>query len=260
MNDLISTYLNKSGFLSYFEFDEDDNTRLNKDLAASLNSYLTNMFSGPSDSDMITYIRNSHFSFVPVDNDIEKEMSSLSEHFAKPKFVHIAIDGKKLNDNIYYCKGAAGLSELYYSIKKYNKEILFDFFTRVEISHYTKEEADKYNEDYVKYNYKGDKRKVGQKYLKETAVIINLRTGEEVNIEIPKWSRGYIVYGKYYKPIDKYELYSLETGEKIFEYGYASPIETKEHVIFSSKDNSAYSSKGKAILLNKETGNISYID
>lgn len=260
MNDLISTYLNNGGFLSYFEFDEDDNTRLNKDLAASLNSYLTNMFSGPSDNDMITYIRNSHFSFVPVDNDIEKEMSSLSEHFAKPKFVHIAIDGKKLNDNIYYCKGAAGLSELYYSIKEYNKEILFDFFTRVEISHYTKEEADKYNEDYVKYNYKGDKRKVGQKYLKETDVIINLRTGEEVNIEIPKWSRGYIVYGKYYKPIDKYELYSLETCEKIFEYGYASPIETKEHVIFPSKDNSAYSSKGKAILLNKETGNISYID
>ena len=257
MNDLISTYLNNGGFLSYFEFNEDG---LNKDLAASLNSYLTNMFSGPSDNDMITYIRNSHFSFVPVDNDIEKEMSSLSEHFAKPKFVHIAIDGKKLNDNIYYCKGATGLSELYYSIKKYNKEVLFDFFTRVEISHYTKEEADKYNEDYVKYNYKGDKRKVGQKYLKETEVIINLKTGEEVSLEIPKWSRGYIVYGKYYKPIDKYELYSLETCEKIFEYGYASPIETKEHVIFPSKDNSAYSSKGKAILLNKETGNISYID
>ena len=257
MNDLISTYLNNKGFLSYFEFNED---ALNKDLAASLNSYLTNMFSGPSDNDMITYIRNSHFSFVPVDNDIEKEMSSLSEHFATPKFVHIAIDGKKLNDNIYYCKGAAGLSELYYSIKKYNKEILFDFFTRVEISHYTKEEADKYNEDYVKYNYKGDKRKVGQKYLKETDVIINLRTGEEVNIEIPKWSRGYIVYGKYYKPIDKHELYSLETCEKIIEYGYASPIETKEHVIFPSKDNFEYSSKGKAILLNKETGNISYID
>ena len=257
MNDLISTYLNNGGFLSYFEFDED---ALNKDVLISLNSYLTNMFSGPSDNDMITYIRNSHFSFVPVDNDIEKEMSSLSKHFAKPKFVHIAIDGKKLNDNIYYCKGAAGLSELYYSIKKYNKEILFDFFTRVEISHYTKEEADKYNEDYVKYNYKGDKRKVGQKYLKETDVIINLRTGEEVNIEIPKWSRGYIVYGKYYKPMDKHELYSLETGEKIIEYGYASPIETKEHVIFPSKDNFEYSSKGKAILLNKETGNISYID
>ena len=257
MNDLISTYLNNGGFLSYFEFDED---ALNKDVLTSLNSYLTNMFSGPSDNDMITYIRNSHFSFAPINNDIEKEMTSLSKHFAKPKFVHIAIDGKKLNDNIYYCKGAAGLPELYYSIKKYNKEILFDFFTRVEISHYTKEEADKYNEDYVKYNYKGDKRKVGQKYLKETDVIINLRTGEEVNIEIPKWSRGYIVYGKYYKPIDKHELYSLETGEKIFEYGYASPIETKEHVIFPSKDNFEYSSKGKAILLNKETGNISYID
>ena len=257
MNDLISTYLNNGGFLSYFEFDED---ALNKDVLTSLNSYLTNMFSGPSDNDMITYIRNSHFSFAPINNDTEKEMSSLSKHFAKPKFVHIAIDGKKLNDNIYYCKGAAGLSELYYSIKKYNKEILFDFFTRVEISHYTKEEADKYNEDYVKYNYKGDKRKVGQKYLKETDVIINLRTGEEVNIEIPKWSRGYIVYGKYYKPIDKHELYSLETGEKIFEYGHASPIETKEHVIFPSKDNFEYSSKGKAILLNKEAGNISYID
>ena len=174
--------------------------------------------------------------------------------------MHIAIDGKKLNDNIYYCKGAAGLPELYYSIKKYNKEILFDFFTRVEISHYTKEEADKYNEVYVKYNYKGVNRKVGQKSLKETDVIINLRTGEEVNIEIPKWSRGYIVYGKYYTPMDKHELYSLETGKKIFEYGYASPIETKEHVIFPSKDNFEYSSKGKAILLNKETGNISYID
>lgn len=47
---------------------------------------------------------------------------------------------------------------------------------------------------------------------------------------------------------------------KIIEYGYASPIETKEHVIFPSKDNFEYSSKGKAILLNKETGNISYID
>ena len=257
MNDLISTYLNNGGFLSYFEFDED---ALNKDVLTSLNSYLTNMFSGPSDNDMITYIRNSHFSFAPINNDIEKEMSSLSKHFAKPKFVHIAIDGKKLNDNIYYCKGVAGLSELYYNIKKYNKETLFEFFTRVEISHYTKEEADKYNEDYVKYNYKGDKRKVGQKYLKETDVIINLRTGEEVNIEIPKWSRGYIVYGKYYKPIDKHELYSLETCEKIIEYGYASPIETKEHVIFPSKDNFEYSSKGKAILLNKETGNISYID
>ena len=190
MNDLISTYLNNGGLLSYFEFDED---ALNKDVLTSLNSYLTNIFSGPSDNDMITYIRNSHFSFVPINNDIEKEMSSLYEHFAKPKFVHIAIDGKKLNDNIYYCKGAAGLSELYYSIKKYNKEILFDFFTRVEISHYTKEEADKYNEDYVKYNYKGDKRKVGQKYLKETDVIINLRTGEEVDIEIAKWRQGYIV-------------------------------------------------------------------
>lgn len=259
MTDLISTYLNNGRFSSYFEFDVNDNPTLNKDVLTSLNSYLTNMFSGPSDNDMITYIRNSHFSFVPINNDIEKEMSSLSEHFAKPKFVHIAIDGKKLNDNIYYCKGA-GLTELYYNIKKYNKEILFEFFTRVEISHYTKEEADKYNEDYVKYNYKGDKRKVGQKYLKETEIIINLKTGEEVSLEIPKWSRGYIVYGKYYKPIDKHELYSLETCEKIFEYGYASPIETKEHVIFPSKDNYAYSSKGKAILLNKETGNISYID
>lgn len=259
MTDLISTYLKNGGFTSYFEFDVNDNPTLNKDVLTSLNSYLTNMFSCPSDSDMITYIRNSHFSFVPVDNDIEKEMSPLSEHFAKREFVHIAIDGKKLNDNIYYCHGA-GLTELYYNIKKYNKEILFEFFTRVEISHYTKEEADKYNEDYVKYNYKGDKRKVGQKYLKETEVIINLKTGEEVSLEIPKWSRGYIVYGKYYKPIDKYELYSLETSEKILEYGYASPIETKEHVIFPSKDNSAYSSKGKAILLNKETGNISYID
>lgn len=124
MNDLISTYLNNDGFLSYFEFDED---ALNKDVLTSLNSYLTNMFSGPSDNDMITYIRNSHFSFAPINNDIEKEMSSLSKHFVKPKFVHIAIDGKKLNDNIYYCKGAAGLPELYYSIKKYNKEILFDF-------------------------------------------------------------------------------------------------------------------------------------
>lgn len=259
MTDLISTYLNNGVFSSYFEFDENDNPTLNKDVLTSLNSYLTNMFPGPSDSDMVTYIRNSHFSFVPVDNNIEKEMSSLSEHFAKPEFVHIAIDGKKLNDNIYYCHGS-GLTELYYSIKKYNKESLFEFFTRVEISHYTKEEADKYNEDYVKYNYKGDKRKVGQKYLKETDVIINLQTGEEVNIEMPKWSRGYIVYGKYYKPIDKYELYSLETSEKILEYGYASPIETKEHVIFPSKDNYEYSSKGKAILLNKETGNISYID
>lgn len=240
MNDLISTYLNNGGCLSHFEFDEDV---LNKDVLTSLNSYLTNIFAGPSDNDMITYIRNSHFSFVPINNDIEKEMSSLYEHFAKPKFVHIAIDGKKLNDNIYYCKGAAGLSELYYNIKKYNKETLFEFFTRVEISHYT-----------------GDKRKVGQKYLKETDVIINLRTGEEVNIEIPKWRHGYIVYGKYYKPMDKHELYSLETGEKIFEYGYASPIETKEHVIFPAKDNFEYSSKGKAILLNKETGNISYID
>lgn len=257
MNDLISTYLNNGGCLSHFEFDEDT---LNKDVLTSLNSYLTNIFSGPSDNYMITYIRNSHFSFVPINNDIEKEMSSLYEHFAKPKFVHIAIDGKKLNDNIYYCNGAAGLSELYYNIKKYNKETLFEFFTRVEISHYTKEEADKYNEDYVKYNYTGDKRKVGQKYLKETDVIINLRTGEEVNIEIPKWRHGYIVYGKYYKPMDKHELYSLETSEKIFEYGYASPIETKEHVIFPSKDNFEYSSKGKAILLNKETGNISYID
>lgn len=257
MNDLISTYLNNGGCLSHFEFDED---ALNKDVLTSLNSYLTNIFSGPSDNDMITYIRNSHFSFVPINNDIEKEMSSLYEHFAKPKFVHIAIDGKKLNDNIYYCKGATGLSELYYNIKKYNKETLFEFFTRVEISHYTKEEADKYNEDYVKYNYTGDKRKVGQKYLKETDVIINLRTGEEVSIEIPKWRHGYIVYGKYYKPMDKHELYSLETGEKIFEYGYASPIETKEHVIFPAKDNFEYSSKGKAILLNKETGNISYID
>lgn len=259
MTDLISTYLNNGRFSSYFEFDVNDNPTLNKDVLTSLNSYLTNMFSGPSDNDMIIYIRNSHFSFVPINNDIEKEMSSLSEHFAKPKFVHIAIDGKKLNDNIYYCKGA-GLTELYYNIKKYNKEILFEFFTRVEISHYTKEEADKYNEDYVKYNYKGDKRKVGQKYLKETEIIINLKTGEEVSLEIPKWSRGYIVYGKYYKPIDKHELYSLETCEKIFEYGYASPIETKEHVIFPSKDNFKYSSKGKAILLNKETGNISYID
>src|SRR5574344_864112 len=225
MNDLISTYLNNGGFLSYFEFDED---ALNKDVLTSLNSYLTNMFYGPSDNDMITYIRNSHFSFTPINNDIEKEMSSLSKHFAKPKFVHIAIDGKKLNDNIYYCNGAAGLSELYYNIKKYNKETLFEFFTRVEISHYTKEEVDKYNEDYVKYNYTGDKRKVGQKYLKETDVIINLRTGEEVDIEIPKWRQGYIVYGKYYKPMDKHELYSLEAGEKIFEYGYgyASPIET----------------------------------
>lgn len=60
--------------------------------------------------------------------------------------------------------------------------------------------------------------------------------------------------------MDKHELYSLETCEKIIEYGYASPIETKEHVIFPSKDNFEYSSKGKAILLNKETGNISYID
>ncbi len=257
MNDLISTYLNNGGCLSHFEFDED---ALNKDVLTSLNSYLTNMFSESSDNYMITYIRNSHFSFAPINNDIEKEMSSLSEHFAKPKFMHIAIDGKKLNDNIYYCKGVAGLSELYYNIKKYNKETLFEFFTRVEISHYTKEEADKYNEDYVKYNYTGDKRKVGQKYLKETDVIINLRTGEEVNIEIPKWRQGYIVHGKYYKPMDKHELYSLETGEKIFEYGYASPIETKEHVIFPSKDNFEYSSKGKAILLNKETGNISYID
>lgn len=56
MNDLISTYLNNGGFLSYFKFDED---ALNKDVLTSLNSYLTNMFSGPSDNDMITYIRNS---------------------------------------------------------------------------------------------------------------------------------------------------------------------------------------------------------
>lgn len=37
-----------------FEFDED---ALNKDVLTSLNSYLTNMFSEPSDNDMITYIK-----------------------------------------------------------------------------------------------------------------------------------------------------------------------------------------------------------
>ena len=108
---------------------------------------------------------------------------------------------------------------MYYSIKKYNKEILFDFFTRVEISHYTKEEADKYNEDYVKYNYKGDKRKVGQKYLKETDVIINLRTGEEVNIEIPKQNGDDVRIPFTIRTKDGYALkYDENTGNVVYRF------------------------------------------
>lgn len=251
-------YFKNDKFAPYFKIDDNEKVTLMNMNIELFNNQLQHLMD-PSESDMITYIKNSHFSVCSIDTELNEKMTSLSDKYNFNGFMHIVIDGNKINNNIYYCQ-SNNLSELYYNIKSYNKEKHFEFFTRVEISHYTKEEVTKYNEDYIKFKYTGDKRKIGQEYLKETTVIINLQTGEEVDIEIPKWNMGYIVYGKYYKPNDKYELYSLETGKKILEYSYVSPIETTEHVIFLSKDSSPYSSKGIAIVLNKETGDIYYID
>lgn len=251
---MIFDYLKNDKFASYFEIDDNEIiTLLNNEI---LNNQLKQLMD-PSKVDMITYIKNAHFSFCAIDTKLNNEMLSLTDNYNSRDFVHITIDGKKINDNIYY-NSCHNLTDLYYRIKKYNKDLYFDFFIRVELKRYTKEDVDEYNKHYANFN--GHKPKEGEQYLKETNVIINLRTGEEVNIKLPRWDSGYIVYKKYYKPSNKYELYSLETSDKILEYGYNSPIETEKHVIFPSSDNYAYSSKGKAILLNKETGNISYID
>lgn len=174
-------------------------------------------------------------------------------------FVNIYIDGKKVNDIVYFCRFDS-FDYMYSKIKDYNKKKhYFEFFTRCKIAQYTQEEVDKYNVDFVKYRYSGEKRKFGQYYLQKTDVIINLKTGEEVTfIDIPKYNRGYIVYDKYYSPNGEYKLISLETGN-VIEFDYGEKIETDNHVIMKAKRDD-YTDPVKAIVLNKDTGEITYID
>lgn len=223
---------------------------------------MVNNFLGPSNEVKEKIICNSHFTLYPVDKKIYKEFEPYLEYEYEKKYcilMNICIDRKIVNNNVYICR-IDSFDYLYSKIKDYNEEKhYFEFFTKCEISQYTQEEVNKYNEDYERYNYHGEKRKVGQKYLKKTDVIINLKTGEEVTfIDIPKYNRGYIVYEKYYTTDGYYKIISLETG-KVIEYDYGDKIETDNHVIFKAKRND-YNEPIRAIVLNKDTGDISYID
>lgn len=217
---------------------------------------------GPTEDDKNNVICNSHFTLSPVNDETYNKYKTYLEYEYDKKncfFMNICIDGKVVSDTVYFCRFDS-YDYLYSKIKDYNKKKhYFEFFTKCEISSYTKEEVDKYNDEYKRYNYTGEKRKVGQKYLKKTDVIINLKTGNEVTfIEVPKYNRGYIVYEKYYSPNGEYKIISLETG-KVIEYDYGDKIETNNHVIFNAKRKD-YNDPAEAIVLDKSTGEITYID
>ncbi len=223
---------------------------------------LLNNFLGPSVEEKNNIICNSHFTLHPVNSDTYNKFKEYLEYEYDKNtcfFMHICIDGKIINDSVYFCRFDS-YDYLYSKIKDYNKKKhYFEFFTKCDIASYTKEEVDKYNDEYERYHYRGKKRKVGEKYLKKTDVIVNLKSGKEVSfIEIPKYNRGYIVYEKYYSPNGEYKIISLETG-RIIEYDYGDKIETDNHVIFKAKRND-YNDPVKAIVLDKSTGDFIYID
>lgn len=217
---------------------------------------------GPTEKEKEEFICNSHFTLCPVDKNTYKQFEPYLEHEYDKKhcfFMNICIDGKKINDIVYFCR-IDSLDYFYSKIKDYNKKkSYFEFFTRCNIAQYTQEEVNKYNSDYDRYHYSGKKRTVGQYYLQKTDVIINLKTGEEVTfIDIPTYNRGYIMYDKYYSPNGEHKLISLETGN-VIEYDYGDKIETDNHVILNAKRND-YKDPVKAIVLNKDTGDVTYID
>ncbi len=225
-------------------------------------SKIVDKLMGPSDKEKEDVIRNSHFTLYPINGNEYKVFEKYLEYEYEHNtcfFMNIFIDGKAINDNVYLCRFDS-FDYMYSKIKDYNKKKhYFEFFTKCEIAQYTKEEVDKYNSDYDRYHYSGKKITVGQEYLKKTDVIVNLKTGEEVSfIDIPKYNRGYIMYDKYYSPGGKYSLISLETGE-VIEYDYCDKIETDNHVIMKAKLKD-YSEPVRAIVLNKDTGKITYID
>lgn len=223
---------------------------------------LVNKLLGPTNEQKQNIICNSHFTLCPINEKDYKEFEKyLDCEYDKNNcfFMNICIDKKIVSNTVYFCRFDS-YDYLYSKIKDYNKNNkYFEFFTKCEISQYTKEEIDKYNDECIRYHYSGEKRKIGQKYIKKTDVIINLKTGEEVTfIDIPKYNRGYIVYDKYYSPSGKDELISLVNGN-VIKYGFGNKLETDKHVILPIKRNE-YNEPHKAIVLNKDTGDISYID
>ena len=222
---------------------------------------LVNKLLGPTQEQKENIICNSHFTLCPINEKEYKEFEQyLNNEYDKKNcfFMHICIDKKIVSNTVYFCRFDS-YDYLYSKIKDYNKKNkYFEFFTKCEISEYTKEEVDAYNDEYERYHYTGEKRAVGQKYLLKTDVIVNLKTGDIINIDIPKYNRGYIVYDKYYKQNDEYKITSLETG-KVIEYDYGDVIETDKHVIFKAKRKD-YNDPRRAIILTKDTCEVSYIE
>lgn len=215
---------------------------------------IVSRFSGPSDEYMTTYIAEAKFTYAPVEN--EKSYHKYDEiRYWQPgwKLVHFFKDGKKINDKMYGAN--CELKEWYQHTLEFTKKSkLFEFFYRYEIAHYTKEECKEFNEKKKKYNYSEPERKIGQEYLKKTSVIIDLQTGEESPIEIPEFSRGYIVYERYYKPNNTRELYDIQTGKLILKYGYSHEVESDNYVFFDAERD--YNEPKKVLMLNKETGEV----
>ena len=215
---------------------------------------IVSRFSEPSNDYMASYIAKAQFTYMPVENEKSyHKYEQLKGWRPDYKLCHFIKDGKPVNDKMYGM--SCDLKEWYGNTFTYtNKKKLFDFFKRYEVAHYTAEECKDFNEKKKKWKLVEPERKVGQEYLKITWVIIDLQTGEEMPVKISEFNRGSIVYGKYYKPDNKRELYDIKTGKLVLKYGYRHEIESDNYVFFDADRD--YNEPKKVLMLNKETGEV----
>ena len=212
------------------------------------------------------YIATARLKYMPVGewDELCKKFKELLHFRDNYKLCNFYKDNIKLNNKMY--AAPCNLSEWYKKTRTYETDrTLYEFFTRYEIAKYTEDDYKEY-EKFRKECNKGLSKEhaisdnlytPGKEYLKKSTVIIDMKTGEECPITVNENKRGYIVYDRYYRPTDSYELYDIKTGHLILKYGYGSIVDSQNYVFFPAI--CSRNEPKKLYMLTKETGKVTEI-
>lgn len=167
------------------------------------------------------------------DYRIELRDAELSDNFKKKYHVdhsgygYLYINGNKVSDTLYRYGGLS-------SVKHLNKH-KYEAIVKYVPAKYTAEEKKKFKEW---------KCSVGDYYLKETWVIIDTDSGEEM-MEFGQFDMPYIHNNI---AVHKRTYYYIPTREVILDNVYSSTIETETYIVISQDYQKS------AVMVNKITG------